>query len=700
MKYAILFVLIFSFITFLFLQDANNSITIDLIDGDQITTVEINKNKDFSLDVPQKIGYIFDGWYNDETEGIRYTDQDGLSINPADSDMPKTLYARYTPTEYVLYIDDILITDISILFDHAIPKLPLPTSTEAGMEFIGYFSEINQIQITNENGNALEAYETITKDNYTSFKIEDHAIYLISKFEHKDFTINYFIDDHLDYTKTVSFNDIIDSHYFPEKDNHTFINWYMDPAFETPVSKSLLLNDESLSINLYAKFLLSTPNVLSFTSINQDQAYLVSLQSDELEEIVIPDTYFGKPVIKIGNFQNCQAKSIILPQTINEIEIAAFKNCTNLIHMTLPNDIETIPEEAFMNAFALESIEFPSSLIAIDDHAFAYTNIKTLHITKGLITLSENAFMGTKQLSTITIDEDQTIFEVNDNVLLKKKGPYRILMLYPSGSNLYRYEIPENITEISDYAFYEAQHLSEIIFNEQIHKIGDYAFSNLNQLTYIDLTLDTSHPQLMIGNYAFSNNTSLKTIIINHEEIVSIESNVLENSTTHLDIYVPTEILNDYHLDSDWGSYQEIIQPKNLIFGQYILKEITLNDIDGYEIKYYLGDQIEIIIPNIINSKPILSIDSYAFAYKTQLETLHISENIKVIKDYAFADCNTLTTVYLNPIIPPSITSETFINSQETIYFYIISQDINVIETYKSHVDWSIYQDQIYSNND
>lgn len=699
MKYAILFILVFSFVTFLFVKNNNQDIVLELINGDQTSEVELSNGQDFSLYVPEKIGYTFDGWYNQKTDGIRYTDEDGSSINPANSDMPLIFYAHYKPISYSVFIDDVLIQDVSIIFDDLMPTLLPPISNPTGMEFIGYFSEISNTQITDHAGKPLENYQSINADNYENFKIEDGSLYLITNYTYKEFTINYFVDENIDMTKTKSYNDIIYNHYQPDKENYTFVDWYVDPSFETTVSKNLILDDDSYSINLYAKFLLSTPNVLSFTSINQDQEYLVSLDTDTLDEIVIPSTYFGKPVTKIGNFQNCQAESIILPKSINEIELGAFKNCTRLKQINLPDDITIIPEQAFMNANALQFIQLPKNLVTISDQAFAYTGIKSLNIPQNLINLSDDAFMSTHYLSTITIDKDQSLFEVSDGVLLQKKGPYRILVLYPSGKPLFRYEIPDHVTEINAYAFYEAQHLSEIIFNDDVHNIGNFAFYNLKQLTYIDLTLDINHPSFLMGESIFANNTSLKTMIINHEELLPIHANTLSNSTTILDIYVPTQLLNDYQTDEHWNMHQDIIHPKNLIFGQYILKEVTINDIEGYEIKYYLGDSMDIDIPEIINSKPILSIDNYAFAYKSQLESLEIPESIKEIKSFAFANCNNLIAVYLNPITPPTITNDTFLNINQNIYFYIMSPDLNVIQTYKTHVNWSTYADHIYSNN-
>lgn len=68
-----------------------------------------------------------------------------------------------------------------------------------------------------------------------------------------------------------------------------------------------------------------------------------------------------------------------IPQTIDGYYVTtigknAFKNCTKLKSIILPDKVTTIGESAFEGCCALESITIPAALIKIDFHAFHLCN--------------------------------------------------------------------------------------------------------------------------------------------------------------------------------------------------------------------------------------------------------------------------------------------------------------------------------------
>ena len=66
----------------------------------------------------------------------------------------------------------------------------------------------------------------------------------------------------------------------------------------------------------------------------------------------------------------------------------------------------------------------------------------------------------------------------------------------------------------------------------------------------------------------------------------------------------------------------------------------------GVVIKKYLGKDVEVIIPEVIKTFPVVSIDSYAFS-SSGLESITIPDSVKTIGEKAFRECANLKTVTL-----------------------------------------------------
>jgi hypothetical protein len=112
---------------------------------------------------------------------------------------------------------------------------------------------------------------------------------------------------------------------------------------------------------------------LVFTLINGN-AYGVSKGSATAEDVVIPSSYNGLPVIKINNngFLNYTTlKTIYIPNTITEIGNYAFQGCNILVNLNMPNSIIKIGDLAFRNCRGLENINFSTSLTEIGEYAFS-----------------------------------------------------------------------------------------------------------------------------------------------------------------------------------------------------------------------------------------------------------------------------------------------------------------------------------------
>lgn len=79
--------------------------------------------------------------------------------------------------------------------------------------------------------------------------------------------------------------------------------------------------------------------------------------SGDAEQVIIPETVQGYPVMKIqaGAFNGSTMKSLYLPASIDMIEDGAFKNCANLEEITLHDTFTRVTDAAFSGCSNLQT---------------------------------------------------------------------------------------------------------------------------------------------------------------------------------------------------------------------------------------------------------------------------------------------------------------------------------------------------------
>ena len=99
-------------------------------------------------------------------------------------------------------------------------------------------------------------------------------------------------------------------------------------------------------------------NNFTFTLNDDGQRYAITEVKTSLSgNIIIPDTYMGKPVTTIGDY--------------------AFWGCSSLTSVTIGNSVTTIDSYAFWSCSSLTSIVIPDSVTTIGDYAFVDCNSLT-----------------------------------------------------------------------------------------------------------------------------------------------------------------------------------------------------------------------------------------------------------------------------------------------------------------------------------
>ena len=121
------------------------------------------------------------------------------------------------------------------------------------------------------------------------------------------------------------------------------------------------------------------------------------------------------------------------------------------------------------------------AVIGVNQYAFANCAwINSISIGRNVSSIEPSAFRGCKNLTAITVSQDNLQFADQDGVLFDKCGLY--LYAYPAGRTDASYTIPDSCDTVGTLSFYGAVHLSYISVPDSVKNIGAKAFAQCNAL--------------------------------------------------------------------------------------------------------------------------------------------------------------------------------------------------------------------------
>ncbi len=139
--------------------------------------------------------------------------------------------------------------------------------------------------------------------------------------------------------------------------------------------------------------------------------------------------------------------------------------------VSIPDGVTSIGDGAFYGCGGLTSVTIPGSVTSIDD----------------------GAFYGCNKLTRIMVDASNPYFSSANGLLLSKDG--KKLILGVNGDVV----IPDGVTSIGNYAFYNCSGLASVTIPESVKDIGTGAFSGCGNLKSVMLDGDAPN----IGSWAF-----------------------------------------------------------------------------------------------------------------------------------------------------------------------------------------------------
>ncbi len=294
----------------------------------------------------------------------------------------------------------------------------------------------------------------------------------------------------------------------PTRTGYDFIGWYLgedlvkDGTFIYTTNITLTAKWESI-------FNLELNPFTNSYSINGLSDY----GKNNYTNIEIPSEIDGYKVVNIKDsaFKDCtNLTSIVIPEAITCIGNSAFNGCSNLTEITIPNSVTSIGDFAFSNCESLNyNVYKNGEYLGNETNPYLIlcgvisTDEQNFIINEGCKIIYNYVFYSYTNLISITIPNSVTSIENS---------------AFDDCSNLTEITIPNSVTSIGDYAFFRCESLTEITIPDSVTSIGNYAFASCASLTEITILSSV----ISIGGYAFNNCSNLTNIIINSSNVYNL----------------------------------------------------------------------------------------------------------------------------------------------------------------------------------
>lgn len=298
-----------------------------------------------------------------------------------------------------------------------------------------------------------------------------------------------------------------------------------------------------------------------------------------------------------------------------------------------------------------------------------FTEDYCVEIPAALQRLSAAAFVDEPNLVGFTMSGEGDVYTVENGVIFTKDG--KSLVCYPAGKTDESYQIPLDVKEIRDRAFYGQKHLDTLDVGSA--DIGKYAFryaavksvsgspKTLGKMAFAETGLKNvsfAEERDEIPDLCFFGNGSLETVDLGPVRKISDYAFFGCGALTNVNASGTQEVgegcfaycrnLTDYTLPAtvnainNW-SFAYCEKLKGLALPEAIKDIPAYCFIGNISVKSIgTGPESDIVLPTGLES-----IGNYAFCACGNAETLILPDGIRLIGDYAFNDCENISSVRL-----------------------------------------------------
>ena len=393
-------------------------------------------------------------------------------------------------------------------------------------------------------------------------------------------------------------------------------------------------------------------------------------------------------------FKGCSSlSSVTIPDNVTSIGNSAFSGCSGLTSLTIGNNVEALGNYAFSGCNMLMTITLNSNTLLSRPYE-TYNNMKSIfgnQVKKYVIgddveSIGAKAFSGCSGLTSVTIPNSVTT--IGGRAF---EGCYGLTSV----------TIPSSVTSITSCVFENCGNLTTIRFEDGgnllniVTSLSSAQFSSSLTTIYLgrDISYDVSPfknltqlTSLTIGNnvksigdYAFSGCIRLASVSIGNS-VTSIGDGAFARIWCLTSVAIPNSVTSIGD-----GAFYDCSGLTSVSTG---------NSVTSIGAKAFSGCSglTSVTIPNSVKT----IIGDYAFTNCNNLTSVTIGNSVTSIGGGAFSGCTSLKDVYCYASIPPSLHNSVSVwDLKEKYYskpYYIYSPTLHVpnesIEQYRTQDRW------------